>query len=476
MPQIHSSKLKASLFLSLLALCAIGAGLFYSNSSFADIVKSITNTQQSKMLDVQEIKTDSGITIWVVRDETLPITSLSFAFEGAGSINDPDDKQGLAQLLSNTLDEGAGKYTSTEFQKLLTDNSISLSFSQSRDHFSGHVKTLTRHNDLAFELLRLALTEPRFDEEAVDRMRDANLSRIRSALANPNWIAARITNDTVYHDHPYARNSGGTLSSLPNITPDDLRGFVKAHLGKDRLKIGIVSNLSAKEIAPLIAKTFGGLPDTSEAKKATDTKLTDGKEIALYAKEIPQTIIRMVWDGIPQDDPDYYAAKIMNYIYGGSGFGSRLMHEIREKRGLTYGVYSGLSHMEHANIMMIQTSTRNETASELLNLIEQERQKIISESIADEELTAAKDYLTGSLPLSLTSTDNISSLLLGLQLDNLPIDYLDKRNDYLNAVTADDVQRTAKRLLAPDNYKVILVGQPENLTPTITIEDLPNVN
>ena len=184
----------------------------------------------------------------------------------------------------------------------------------------------------------------------------------------------------------------------------------------------------------------------------------------------------MVWDGIPQDDPDFYAAKIMNYIYGGSGFGSRLMTEVREKRGLSYGIYSGLSHMEHANIMMIQTSTRNETVGEVLSLVEQERQKIITENISDEDLRAAKDYLTGSLPLSLTSTDNISSLLLRLQLDNLPIDYLDKRNDYLNSVTADDVKRMAVRLLAPDNYKIIMVGQPENVTPTTTIEELPNVN
>lgn len=474
--QFYQNSSKKTVFLAIFVVFAVTVGaLLSSGSSIAEKVTEMMGMQHDKMLEIQKLTTQSGIEIWMVKDETLPIISLDFAFEGAGSINDPDSKQGLAQLLSNTMDEGAGPYTSTQFQKLLTDNSIDLNFRQSRDHFSGHLKTLTRHKDLAFELLKLSLTQARFEQEAVDRMRDANLTRIKSALSNPNWIAARIMNDRIYPDHPYARNSGGTLSSLPSITPDDLRAFVKTHLGKDRLKIGIVGNLDTAQVKELVEQTFSELPATSTTKISKDNQFGSDREISLYQKDIPQTIVRVIWDGVAQDDPDYYSAMIMNYIFGGSGFGSRLMIEVREKRGLSYGIYSSLAHQQHANLLTVQTSTNNDSVEKLLSIIEQERKKIISEKVSEEELNAAKSYLTGSLPLSLTSTSNISGLLLGLQLDDLPIDYLDKRNEYINAVSAEDIKLVAKRLFANDNSKTVLVGQPEKIKANVIIEDLPNV-
>lgn len=431
--------------------------------------------KENKILDIQTVQTQSGIKAWFVKDPTLPIISIDFAFKGSGSIQDPDDKQGLAQLLSNTLDEGAGPYDSATFQKLLNDNSIELSFSQSRDYFSGHIKTLERNKDLALELMSLALSKPRFEQDALDRMRNANLTRIRSSMSQPGWMMARIYNDRVFQDHPYARNSGGTLSSLPQITSDDLRGFVKDNFVKDRLYIGVVGDFEASELSGILDQLFGHLPQGKALAPITDSVIDDDTSVILYEQAIPQTLIRRSWNGISQKDPDYYSAMVMNYIFGGAGFGSRLMTEVREKRGLSYGIYSQLSHMEHANTLTISTSTNNETVDEVLNIIDEEVEKMIKTPVNEADLQAAKDFLTGSLPLSLTSTDKVSALLLNMQVDELPIDYLDQRNSYIRKVTADQVNAVAKRLLGASSYMTFLVGQPKTDLETDIMKDLPNV-
>ncbi|MEM9468566.1 MAG: insulinase family protein, partial [Pseudomonadota bacterium] len=212
------------------------------------IFHPLSANAEDKFLDIQEIKSQSGLTAWLVEDRTLPIIAMEFSFLGAGTKNDPVDKQGRAKLLSNMLDEGAGELDSTTFQKQLSDNSISLSFSANRDHFRGQVKTLSRYKENAFNLLKLSLNEPRFDEEPLERMKKANIARIKSSLTDPNWIAARLQNDLIYQDHPYALNSGGTISTLETITTNGLRDFKNTYLTKDRLVIGIMGDIGANEV------------------------------------------------------------------------------------------------------------------------------------------------------------------------------------------------------------------------------------
>ncbi len=426
-----------------------------------------------KYLDIQEVKTETGITAWLVEDHSVPIIAMNFAFENAGAKNDPTDKQGLTRLASNTMDEGAGDIKSQEFQKLLRDLSITLSFGASRDHFSGTFKTLTQNKEKAFELLKLALTAPRFDEEPVGRMRAANQSRIKASMADPDWIAARIQNDVIFEGHPYALNSGGTLSSLDAITPDDLRTFHK-RLGKNNLIIAVAGDISADELRTRIDSVFGSLPVVEQNESAVFEMKNEGKTY-LYEQDIPQTMIEISQPGIGRSDKDYYAAKIMNFILGESGFGSRLMEEIREKRGLTYGIYSYLRDYEDTDIMHVSTSTVNESVPEMIKLIRQEWIKMQSSPVTDTELMDAKSYIIGSLPLALTSTDAIASTMLSMQLDDLPVDYLDHRAEKFDAVTVLDIQNVAKRLLNDKKWTVVLVGQPNGVESPVTIKDIPNV-
>jgi len=426
-----------------------------------------------KFLDIKEVTSKSGIKAWLVEDSSIPIIAMKFSFQGVGSKTDSLEKQGLARLASNTMDEGAGELKSQEFQHILRNQSITLHFNISRDNFSGNVKTLTRNKDKAFELLKLALTKPRFDEEPLSRMKDANKSRIRSSLSNPKWMAARIQNDVIFKDHPYALNSGGTLSSIDNISQDDLREFHK-RLGKNQLVIGVAGDISADELSILLDDIFGGMPIVETAKSKKFDLKNSGKTY-LYKQDIPQTIIEISQKGVSRKDDDYHAAKLMNFILGESGFGSRLMEEIREKRGLTYGIYSYFREYDETNALHISTSTVNESASEMLALINDEWEKMRAHKVSEKELKDAKSYLIGSLPLSLTSTSSIASILRSLQLDELPIDYLDARKEKLNKVSLQEVQNASKRILDKEAFTTILVGNPQGFEKAEIITKLPNI-
>ncbi len=430
-----------------------------------------------KMLDVIKIKSPGGIEAWLVEDRSLPVVALKFAFKGAGAALDPPDKQGLSLMASNTMDEGAGDLDSQSFQKTLDDKSITLRFGSSRDHFTGTLRTLTRHRETAFRLTRLALTAPRFDAEAVDRMRAANISRIRSSLADPEWIASRLMLDHGYREHPYAQNSGGTLSTLPAITPDDLRRFAKTRLTKNRLLVSAVGDITPEELSRVLDNIFGKLPALADAGEIPmRAKVAGGGEIVHYDMNIPQTIIEIMQDGIRRDDPDFYAAQVMDFILGSSGFGSRLTEEIREKRGLTYGVQTGLDTLDYIPTYSLSTSTKNESAGEVLKLVKQEWAKMRDADVTEKELADAKSYLIGSVPLSLASTGHIASLMLDLQLENLPTDYLERRKESLEKLTAADVRRAAKRILDPDKLSIAVVGRPQGLPDMKTVEKLPNVD
>jgi zinc protease len=430
--------------------------------------------ESEKVLDIEKVTSPGGLTAWLVEDDSQPIIAMDFAFEGAGAVNTPADKQGLSTLLSNTLDEGAGDLTSQQFQKELSDHSITLRFSSNRDNFGGSLKTLKRHQEKAFNLLELALNEPRFDEEPVERMRQANLARLRGSMSNPDWIAARLFNDKAFEGHPYALNSGGTLTTLAAITPADLKAFKETHLTQDRLVIGVAGDITAEELGPLLDEVFGGLPKNADEEDISPLTIQNTGSVFVYERPIPQSIIMMATDSLDENDPDYYTLQVMNHIFGSSGFGSRLMEEAREKRGLTYGIYSGLANQEYVNALTISASTDNKNVPEMLSIIRQEMDKMGNSELST-ELQDAKSYLTGSLPLALTSTGSIADILVALQLNDRGIDYLDQYEQKINQVNAGNVQRVAGQILDPEKLVTIIVGQPEGMKDATKIETLPNV-
>ncbi|MEO3428329.1 pitrilysin family protein [Pelagibius sp. CAU 1746] len=428
-------------------------------------VSIVFSAVQARAVEVQRVVSPGGIEAWLVEDHTNPIIALELAFLGGAAL-DPQGKVGLATMVSSLIDEGAGPLDSQAFQGELDNLSISLRFDAGLDSFSGSLATLTENRERAFELLRLALTEPRFDEEPVERIRSQLIARLSRDSEDPNTIASRTLRRLMFGEHPYARPVNGTETSIAAISAADLRGFVQRRFGRDRLFVGVVGDITPQDLGKVLDETFGALPEKASPFTLAEAQMANPGAVVVIDKPIPQSVVALGHQGIMRDDPDYYAAYVVNYILGGGGFSSRLVEEVREKRGLAYSVYAYLAPLDHGSIVAGGTATQNARVGESLDLIRQEWARMAAEGPTAEELDDAKRYLTGSFPLRFDSSDNIAGMLVGMQMEDLGIDYLEKRNGYIEAVTLDDARRVAKRIYRPDELSVVVVGAPEGITPT----------
>ncbi len=426
---------------------------------------ALLTAQQARAVEVQRVVSPGGIEAWLVEDHSNPIIALELAFRGGASL-DPVGKPGLAYMVSTLIDEGAGPLDSQSFQGELDDLSIGLRFEAGLDTFGGSLSTLSENRDRAFELLRLALTEPRFDEEPVERIRSQILARLSREAEDPDVIAGRTLRRLMFEDHPYARPTRGTEASIAAITADELRGFVEARFARDQLFIGVVGDITPQELAVLLDQTFQGLPATAEVFSVAEAAVQGAGDLVVIEKPIPQSVVSLGQVGLKRDDPDYYAAYVVNYILGGGGFSSRLVEEVREKRGLAYSVYSYLSPLDHGALIAGGVATQNERVGESIDLIRQEWRRMAEEGPSAEELAAAKKFLTGSFPLRFSSSGRIAGMLVGMQLEALGIDYLDTRNSFIEAVDLETAKRVAKRLYQPEALTVVVVGAPVGVEPT----------
>ncbi len=411
---------------------------------------------------VQEVVSKDGIKAWLIEDHTNPIVALKFAFRG-GSALDPVGKEGLARLASATMDEGAGDMDSQAFQAKLEDLSVSLHFEADMDSFGGSVTTLRENLKPATQMLRTALSSPRFDKEPVERISAQLLAGLRQSEEDPNSVAARTLYKSIFGDHPYGRGSKGTIEGIKNITQQDLKNFAQTRLGKDNLVVGVSGDITPDELKKLLDDVFGPLPNTASPWKIAKAQPVFFKDLKVIEKPVPQSSILFAQKGIDRHDPDFYPAYVLNYILGGGGFSSRLTEEVREKRGLVYSVYSYLVNYDQANLWLAGAGTQNARVKETLDVIRHEWKKAATEGITAQEVKDAKTYLTGSFALRFNSSDTIAAILVGMQKDNLPIDFLETRNKQVEAVSLEDVNRVARTLLQPQNLSAIVVGQPEGL-------------
>ena len=413
----------------------------------------------ARAVDVQRVVSPMGIEAWLVENAAVPVISVKFAFRGGVEL-DPPGKEGLANLTSILLDEGAGDLDSATFQARLRNAAIQLSFDAGVDAFYGSLKTVTANADEAFDLLRLALTAPRFDAEAVERMRAAVFADIRRRVADPQWMARRAYYELAFPDHPYSRPSRGTAPTLSALTADDLRGFVASRFARDNLVVGVTGDISAAELGPLLDRVFGGLPARADLGETPPATPAGAAERVLVERDGAQSVMLLAQPGIARKHPAFYAALLVNRILGGGGFNARLTEEVREKRGLTYGISSFLITFQHADLLMVNSSLSNDNVAEALDIVLREWRRMAENGVTQAELDDAKTYLTGSFPLRFTSSDRIASILLGMQLDDLGIDFLDRRNAQVEAVTLADANRVAAQLLDPDALTVVVVGAP----------------
>ena len=423
-------------------------------------------------IDIQKVTSPGGIEAWLVEDHSIPFVALEFDFKGGTSLDQPG-KRGAINLMTATLEEGAGKMNSTAFARAVEDLGANISFDSSQDAVTIDVSALTENRDATADLLAQALTQPRFDQDAIDRVKGQVQAIIRSNANDPQDIAGAEIARLAFGDHPYGSDANGTAQSVAGLTRQDLVAAKNRVLARDRVSVGVSGDITAEELGPLLDKILGGLPKKGTAPLPEQAELAVGGDVTVIDWDSPQTVVTFYGPGLPIDDPDYFAAYVANHILGGGGFSSRLMEEIREKRGLTYGIYTGLSTGLYGQRWVGSMQGSNASIGEALGLIREEWDKMATGGVTTQELQDAKTYLTGEYPLRFDGNGKIAGILAGMQLVGFPIDYVNTRNDKVEAVTAEDVQRVAERLLHSDQLRFVLVGRPEGVTAEVSQDEEP---
>ncbi len=419
----------------------------------------------AQAMQIQKVVSKKGIEAWLVEDHSRPILSMQFAFAG-GSVQDPEGKPGVATFVSGMLDEGAGDLDSEAYQNRLEDLAAKLSVNASYDHMSVSFQALTQNRDELLKLLRIALTSPHFSPPDVERIREQLIANLRVEEKDPDKVASLEWHKIAFGSHPYARPTNGTLESVAAITPDDLHAYVKKNFARDNLKVAVVGDIDAAALSAALDSVFGDLPAVSSRRPLQDVTWQNTPKQRIVTMPNPQSVVQFGFQGLKRNDPDFIPAYILNYVVGGGGFSSKLMQEVREKRGLAYSVYTYLYPLDHAGIFAGGVATENKSVGELLDLIKAELERAAKDGLTEEELRTAKDYLVGSFALRFDTSGKIAAQLLAIQLDNLGINYIERRNGEIEAVTVDDIKRVAKRLMAPKNLIVTVVGEPEGITET----------
>ncbi|NOD30473.1 M16 family metallopeptidase [Ruegeria atlantica] len=415
-------------------------------------------------IEIEEVTSPGGIKAWLVEDHSIPFTALELRFRGGTSLDDPD-KRGAVNLMSGLIEEGAGDMDARTYARELEALAASFRYNAGDDSVSISARFLSENRDEVVDLLRTTIHEPRFDQDAVDRVRAQVLSGLRSDQTDPNEIAGLTFAQMAYGDHPYGSEGKGTIESVSALTRDDVVAAYEGVFAKDRLYVGAVGDITAEELGILLDTLLGDLPDTGKPIPGkAEVNIPGGVSVVEF--DTPQSVALFGQAGIDRDDPDFFAAFVLNHILGGGGFESRLMQEVREKRGLTYGVGTYLVPKDLASVYLGSVSSANDRIAEAIDVIRDEWARAATEGVTQEELDDAKTYLTGAYPLRFDGNGQIASIMVGMQMEGLPIDYIATRNDKVNAVTLEDVNRVAAELLDPDGLHFVVVGKPVGLETT----------
>ena len=432
-----------------------------SNPVGSPIAAPPLKTAETKM-NIQDVKSPGGISAWLVEEHSVPLLALRFVFDG-GSSQDPAGKEGVANFLTAMMDEGAGDLNATQFQERMEELAVRIGFEDAKDAVYGSFETLTVNREPALEMLRLAINAPRFDQDAVERIRKQLLANLAYAAKNPQQVAGKAWYEGAFPSHPYGRSSNGSQESVGAIQPADLEAFRKRTFARDTLKVVAVGDIDAKTLGEILDKLFGELPAKAELTPVANTEPKPPEKLKVVEMDVPQSVVQFGLNGFGRKDPDFIPAFVMNQILGGGGFASRLTEEVREKRGLAYSVYSYMQPLRHAATFGGGVATKNDAVKQSIDVIRGELERMAKDGPTETELANAKSYLTGSFALRFDTNAKIANQLLWMLHEDMGIDYPSRRNALIEAVTMDDVKRAAKRLLKVDDLFITVVGKPKGL-------------
>mgnify|MGYP002621919649 FL=1 len=412
-------------------------------------------------IDIQPVTSEQGFSAWLSEETSIPFVAIEIIFPGGANL-DPEGAEGAVSLMAGLLSEGAGDLDAQEYAAALESLAGSVSFSAGRDSVSLSIQALSENRDQVIDLARLALMEPRFDEAALARARAQQRASLERSARNPNVIASRAFNELAYAGHPYARPTDGTPETVAGLDRDAITAAHQTALTRDRVLVGAAGDISAAELGEILDRLLGNLPEATTP--LPDYAAFDAPPgVTVIPFDGPQSVIAFGHAGIPRDDDDFMAAFLMNEIFGGGRFGTRLMTELRETRGLTYGVGTSLASAAHGDSFQGRLSTDNTRVGEVVELLRNEWEWLAEGGITEDDLGRIKTYLTGAYPLRFDGNGSIASILASMQFQGFDIEYVNIRNDLVLAVTLDDIRRVANRLIKPEALHFVIVGQPEGL-------------
>ncbi len=413
---------------------------------------------------IQEVTSPGGINAWLVEEHSIPFTALEISFKGGAAL-EAEGKRGAIAMMTWLLEDSGGALDSKAFAEARERLATSFSFDVDDDTISVSAKFLTENRDEAVDLLKMALISPRFDQEDFDRLHGQLLSFLRSRETDPEVLSEATFDALAFPNHPYGVYYGGTLESAPNLTRADILEAYTRAIARDRLYVAAVGDITAEELGQLLDNLLGALPETG-APQPERVEYALGPGVTVVDFDSPQSVVQFGQPGIAFEDPDYLVAYVLNTILGGSGLSTRLMDELREKRGLTYGVRTHLIPLFVGEEIIGYFSSSNDKVAEAIELVREEWAKIAGQGVTAEELADAKTYLTGAYPLRFDGNGPIARIMVNMQMDNQPIEYIAERNDLINAITLDEINRVAARIYQPDALHFVVVGRPEGLEST----------
>jgi zinc protease len=403
----------------------------------------------------------AGFTAWLAEDHSVPVVSLAWGWDGGAAL-DPEGQDGTASMLSSLLTEGAGTLDALAFADAARDEAIGVGFDGDRDGFDGSLRALLPALPRAVELARLAMTAPRFDDEAVARVRARAIASARQSLEGPRGRASRAFWAAAYPGHPAGRPASGTAESIAAITVEGMRDVLRRQVHRGGLLVAASGAISGPDLAALLPQLFGSLPEGAPPALPPLPAFT-GFGTQVVPVTASQSSLIFGQQGIAVDDPDWEAAQVLLRIFSGGGFSSRLMHALREERGLTYGIYAGLDSVFKGSALVGSAATANGRVGEALGVLRAEWARMAENGPTEEEMADAVSFLTGSQPLQFTDSRRIAGTLLAMRRNNRPLDWLEQRPARLRAISRDRVAAVAKRLLVPDSLSITIAGQPEGL-------------
>ncbi|NDW45925.1 pitrilysin family protein [Ruegeria sp. PrR005] len=431
---------------------------------FACVIALIIALPAWAEVKIKEVTSPGGQNAWLVEDHSIPFTALEIWFQGGTSLDAPG-KRGATYLMTGLIEEGAGDLDARAYARRLEELAASFDFDVTDDTLSISTRFLTENRDQVIELLRTTLHAPRFDQDAIDRVRAQVISGLKSDETDPNSIAGASLSAAVYGEHPYATEGKGTIESVSALTRDDIVAAFDGTVARDRVFVGAVGDITPEELGAVLDTLLADLPETG-APIPDKAKISIPGGVEVVDFDTPQSVALFVQQGIDRDDPNFFAAYILNHIIGGGGFESRLMQEVREKRGLTYGVYSYLLPKDLASIYMGSVASANDKIAEAVSVVREVWADVAANGVTARELEDAKTYLTGAYPLRFDGNGRIANILVGMQVQGLPIEYIATRNDQVNAVTLEEINAFAADFLDPEGLSFTVVGKPVGLDST----------